>query len=143
MTFWKLGSRRAAAVRLAAAGSVLLLAPGCSALNPGSDEAAAMAGRFHQLLASGDSAAACELLAPGTIEELESGDPGSCAGKLSGLGLATASKVLEGRAYGREAQVKLDGDTVFLTRSGDRWVVTAAGCASRGERPYDCEVKGH
>jgi hypothetical protein len=41
---------------------------------------------------------------------------------------------------GRQAQVRLGGDTVFLARSGDGWVVTAAGCDPRPDRPYDCEV---
>ncbi|MFD1212413.1 hypothetical protein ACFQ36_10230 [Arthrobacter sp. GCM10027362] len=141
MAMRRSGPRRTA-VWLAGAAGVLLLAAGCAGLNPGSDEAAATARQFHRLLDAGDGAAACGLLAPGTMEEIENGSPGTCARKLSGLGLAKASKVLASKAFGREAQVKLDGDTLFLTRSGDRWLVTAAGCTSRGERPYRCQVRG-
>jgi hypothetical protein len=141
MAHWRFRIRPAA-VRLAGAGSVLLLAAGCAGLNPGSGEAGATARQFHQLLDSGDGEGACSLLAPGTTEEVESGNPGTCADKLTGISLAPASEVVQSQAFGRQAQVRLDGDTVFLTRSGDGWVVTAAGCTSRGERPYDCEVKG-
>lgn len=142
MTIRKFRTWRAPVLRLAGAAGVLVLAAGCSGLNPGSGEAAATAQQFHRLLDAGKAAAACRLLAPGTTEEVESGNPGSCAAKLSRLGLPPASQVLESQAYGREAQVRLDGDTLFLTRSGDRWVVTAAGCTARNERPYLCEVKG-
>ncbi|NKX52043.1 hypothetical protein HER39_16005 [Arthrobacter deserti] len=142
MRTWRFASSSALALRLAGAGSVLLLAAGCAGLNPGTGEAAASAQHFHRLLEAGDGSAACGLLAPGTAEEVEGGTPGSCADKLPRLGLGPAFEVVESRAYGREAQVRLDGDTVFLTRSGGRWVVAAAGCTSRGERPYDCEVKG-
>lgn len=41
---------------------------------------------------------------------------------------------------GGQAQVRTAGDAVFLALSGDRWVVTAAGCEPQGDRPYDCEV---
>jgi len=44
--------------------------------------------------------------------------------------------------YGQWAQVRLAGDTLFLAHFGDGWKVVAAGCTSRGERPYDCRVKG-
>jgi hypothetical protein len=142
MTIRRSRTWRAPAVRLAGGAAVLLLAAGCTELNPGSGEAAATAQQFHQLVDAGKTGAACRLLAPGTAEEIEGGNPGSCAAKLSRLGLVPAAAVLESQAYGREAQVRLDGDTVFLTRSGDRWVVTAAGCTARNERPYLCEVKG-
>ena len=42
---------------------------------------------------------------------------------------------------GRQAQVVTATDTVFLALSGDAWVVTAAGCTPRDDRPYDCEVE--
>jgi hypothetical protein len=142
MSIRRFRSRRTAA-RLAGAGSILLLAAGCAGLNPGSNEAAVTARQFHQLIGSGDGAGACGLLAPGTAEEIENGTAGSCADELSRLGLAPASEVLESQAFGREAQVRMDGDTVFLTQSGGRWVVTAAGCTSRNERPYLCDVRGN
>ena len=44
--------------------------------------------------------------------------------------------------WGGDAQVRLGADTLFLTRTDTGWKVTAAGCESRGEAPYDCEVDG-
>jgi len=36
----------------------------------------------------------------------------------------------------------MDGDVVFLAIFDGQWRITAAGCHSRGEQPYDCHVKG-
>src|SRR4051794_3294899 len=44
--------------------------------------------------------------------------------------------------WGGEAQVRLGGDTVFLTQTHAGWRVVAAVCEERGEAPYDCEVEG-
>jgi hypothetical protein len=56
--------------------------------------------------------------------------------------LPDARDVQESQAFGRGAQVQLDGDVVFLSIFGGQWLITAAGCQSRGERPYDCILKG-
>lgn len=44
--------------------------------------------------------------------------------------------------WGDAAQVRFTGDTVFLLRFPDGWRIGAAGCTSRGDAPYDCEVRG-
>jgi len=44
--------------------------------------------------------------------------------------------------YGQWARVVLSDDTVFLAAFPGGWRVVAAGCQSRGERPYDCTVQG-
>lgn len=115
---------------------------GCSSLNPGSEEAATVAGEFLQAVQAGNGAAACAFLAPAAVEETEDDEPGSCGRKILELDVPAAGTVTGSQAYGRNAQVALETDTVFLTRSGDRWKVLAAGCTFRGERPYDCEVDG-
>jgi hypothetical protein len=115
---------------------------GCSALNPGTDAAADTVQRFHDELAAGNTGQACALLAPNAVESVEEGEAGSCPDKLAKLSLPQSATVTESRAYGRSAQVLLQDDTVFLTRSGNEWKITAAGCTPRGERPYDCNVKG-
>jgi hypothetical protein len=115
---------------------------GCSALNPGTDAAVDTVQRFHGELAAGNAGQACALLAPNTVEGVEEGESGSCPVKLAQLSLPQSGAVTDSRAYGRSAQVLLRDDTVFLTRSGDEWKITAAGCTPRGERPYDCDVKG-
>jgi hypothetical protein len=121
----------------------VLVLTGCTSLNPGTEEATTTAQEFHSAIAAGDGATACNLLAPSAVEELEDGTPGACADKLLQLVIPGASGVTESKAYGTNAQVLMDQDTVFLTRSGDTWKVTAAGCTRQGERPYDCEVKGN
>lgn len=121
---------------------MVLAVSGCARLNPGTDEAATVAQQFHDRLAVSDEQAACALLAPTTVEEIEAGQPDSCPAHLAALDLPAASEVRQAQAYGSNARVRLDADTVFLTRSGDGWTITAAGCIPRGERPYDCEVKG-
>lgn len=115
---------------------------GCSGSNPGADAAAQVAVEFHEMVSSGDPSAGCDLLAPAVVEKLENGSAGTCDEKLSAMDLPPASRVTETKAFGSSAQVFLDEDTVFLTKSGDSWKITAAGCTSRGERPYDCEVDG-
>jgi hypothetical protein len=115
---------------------------GCSALNPGTAAAADTVQRFHDELAAEDTGPACALLAPNTVEGVEQGETGSCPDKLAQLSLPHSGTVTESRAYGSSAQVRLQDDTVFLTRSGIEWKITAAGCVPRGERPYDCAVKG-
>ncbi len=115
---------------------------GCAGSNPGTSEAATTALDFHSALGSGDYPRACELLIPAAVEKLEAGAPGTCAEKLSQLDVPVADSVQDSASYGRNAQVVMDQDTLFLARSGDGWKITAAGCTSRGERPYDCEVEG-
>ncbi len=44
--------------------------------------------------------------------------------------------------WGGEAQVRLSGDTVFLTETSAGWRVVAAACEAQLEAPYDCEVEG-
>ncbi|GLB66618.1 hypothetical protein [Arthrobacter mangrovi] len=129
--------------RVLAGVALALSLAGCSSLNPGTAEAADVASRFHADLASGDFQAACTLLAPGTVEKLEDGAAGSCARKLADLGLPGAGGVRSSQAYGSNAQVQLEADTVFLTLSGRHWKITAIGCTPRGEKPYDCEVEGN
>ncbi|MDQ4047110.1 MAG: hypothetical protein M3127_07085, partial [Actinomycetota bacterium] len=93
-------------------------------------------------LDSGDYPHACALLIPAAVEKLEAGAPGTCAEKLEQLDVPVAATVRNSASYGRNAQVIMDEDTLFLARSGEGWKITAAGCTARGERPYDCEVEG-
>ena len=44
--------------------------------------------------------------------------------------------------WGGDAQVRLSGDTVFLSRTQEGWKVVAAACTPQSEGPYDCEVQG-
>jgi hypothetical protein len=129
-------------MQVAALASMVLAVAGCSGSNPGADAAAQVAVEFHEMVSSGDPSSGCDLLAPAVVEKLENGSAGTCGEKLSALNLPSATRATESKAYGSSAQVFLDEDTVFLTKTGGHWKITAAGCISRGERPYDCEVEG-
>lgn len=130
---------------LARAGMLATLAlalSGCAGLNPGTEAAVQAVQQFQDELSAGNAGQACALLAPNAVEGLEEGEVGSCARKLAALALPEPGPVNDSRAYGSSAQVLLENDTVFLVRSGDAWKISAAGCTQRGERPYDCDVKG-
>ena len=75
------------------------------------------------------------------------------AGLLAGCGSGCPQGILDQAApaagavqgtqvWGGSAQVRLRGDTVFLSRFHDGWRVLAAGCVPRAGKPYDCELAG-
>lgn len=64
-----------------------------------------------------------------------------CPEAILAQNLPGAHEVRDSQAFGRGAQVLMDGDVVFLL-FGNRWLITAAGCQPRGDRPYDCTLKG-
>lgn len=118
------------------------------ACSPSGDAPAQAVQAFYAAVAAGDGAAACAVLAPAVIESVEEEYATSCADALTtgdvGDDLqdrAQGTTDPQVRVAGRQAQAVLGTDTVFLTRSGSRWVVTAAGCTPRPDRPYDCEVE--
>jgi hypothetical protein len=136
-------ARMPAALRLAATLlCVLVPATGCSSVGPDPARADSAAQRFHKDLVDRRPAAACELLAPGTEQELEQSAHTSCPQALADAGLPHAATVTTTDIYGSNARVVLEGDTVFLARFGTLWKVTAAGCEPRAGLPYDCDVKG-
>ncbi|RJL31842.1 hypothetical protein D5H75_18685 [Bailinhaonella thermotolerans] len=102
-------------------------------------EAADAARALHDALARRDGNAACALLAPRAAEGLETGGA-VCREEILRLDLA-GGDVREVRVWGRAAQVRTAGDTLFLTRFASGWRVTAAGCEPRPAEPYDCEVE--
>jgi hypothetical protein len=120
----------------------LMLATSCSTLGPDTAAADDVAVEFHRSILDGDGTAACALLAPATLEEVESTAGTSCPDAILDQDVPDADQVQESQAFGRGAQVVLNGDVLFLSIFGDHWLITAAGCTSRGERPYDCTVKG-
>ncbi len=118
-----------------AAGAVLLT--GCSSAHE--PEVARVAGTFEN--PSGDPEQRCDLLAPATLAAFEQGESAPCTDAVQDLPLEGGS-VESVEIWGRNAQVQLAGDTVFLTETGAGWRITSAGCTPRAEAPYDCEVDG-
>lgn len=140
-------SVRSGALVLAALVGVAL-----SSCAPPRDEATDTATGFYAAIADGDGDAACAALAPAVAAAVEddagspcpdaltSGDLGDDLRDRADAAGAASAGGAEVRVAGRQAQVALGTDTLFLARSGPGWVITAAACTARPDRPYDCEV---
>jgi hypothetical protein len=127
---WRSGASVAAAV---------LLLSGCSGAMA---SPVSTAERFEAAVGAGDYAAACELLTPESVNEVEGGSGQPCPDALETLEVPAATEVTHVEAWGRAAIVELDGDTLFLARTGESWAVRAAGCSEVPNGPYDCIVEG-
>jgi hypothetical protein len=122
---------------LAGAGLLAALLTGCA--SAGEPDVAKVATAFED--PSGDPQARCDLLAPATLATFESDSAAPCADALADVPLQ-GGQVGSVEIWGGDAQVRLGGDTLFLTQTDTGWKVTAAGCQSRRQEPYDCEVDG-
>jgi hypothetical protein len=89
-----------------------------------------------------DGTAACALLAPSTIAELEQSAGAGCAEAILDEDLPDPGTVRRVDVDGQWAQVVLDDDAVFLAVFPGGWRVAAAGCRPQGEHPYDCVLQG-
>jgi hypothetical protein len=134
-------SRAVTTARVTGLAAVLGLLTACASLAPDTDAAAVTATGFQHALADRDGAAACATLAPTTIESLEENTGEPCAQAVLDQDIPSAQEVITSAAYGQGAQVVLDHDVVFLAAYGDRWLITAAGCQARDNRPYQCSIE--
>jgi len=124
-------------VVLAGAGVLSVVLTGCSAASE--KDVAGVATAFED--PAGDPQERCDLLAPTTLAAFEADESAPCAAALVDVPLP-GGEVTAVAVWGGEAQVALGSDTLFLSETSAGWRVTAAGCESRGEAPYDCEVEG-
>ncbi|KOU65668.1 hypothetical protein ADK96_16515 [Streptomyces sp. IGB124] len=122
--------------------TAVLAAAGCGGPAARQDAAATAGAAFEAALAAGDPVRACELLAPRTRQQLEQEEQGACPKALASQGLPKTRDVQEVEAYGRQALVRLSGDTLFLSLFSAGWKVVAAGCTPRSDQPYNCLLKG-
>ncbi|MEU7075539.1 hypothetical protein AB0B30_36865 [Streptomyces narbonensis] len=116
---------------------------GCGGVGERTAAAREAAVGFEAALSASDTHRACEALAPGTLEELESDQP--CPAALAALDLGTVTdsgQPVATDVYGDQARVVFAGDVVYLASFPDGWKVTAAGCTPRPGRPARCEVQG-
>jgi hypothetical protein len=133
-------------VRRVAAGTVLVVSglvslTGCQ--SPQAPEAGEAATSFYGALADGDGAGACAAMTPTTRSELEKSAGKACPEAVLAEDLPMVRGVESSRVYGTMAMVTFAGETTFLTRFPDGWLVTAAGCSAPGSAGvYDCKVKG-
>ncbi|MFE7595643.1 hypothetical protein [Streptomyces sp. NPDC057494] len=106
-------------------------------------DGATQAGRaFEQALADADYRQACALLAPQTRQQLQENEHRLCAPALRDQALPTAGPVRATQVYGRQALLRLQNDSLFLSQFADGWKVVAADCTPRGDQPYQCSLKG-
>lgn len=131
------GLRRVLAL---SAGAALL--SGCSSLGP--DEAAAgeAAQEFFAAVRSGDGGEACNLLSEDVQTDLEQTADQPCSTAILEQDLPSAERVTEVLAFGRNAQVVMDSDVLFLSVADGGWKILAAGCRPRASAPYDCTLSG-
>jgi hypothetical protein len=122
------------AVALAVGAAVL---SGCSATQE--PEVQRVASTFED--PSGNPEARCDLLVPATRAAFEESESAPCTEAIQDLPLQGGT-VEAVEIWGGDAQVKLAGDTVFLTETSSGWRVTSAACRPEAEAPYDCEVDG-
>jgi hypothetical protein len=126
----------------AAFGAVVPLAAGCGGAGGREDAAAAVAVRLLTAVDTDDGAQACAVLAPDTRAELEDSAQERCATAILQEDLPAPATITSTDVYGQWARVVLTDDTVFLAAFPGGWRVVAAGCTARGERPYDCALRG-
>jgi hypothetical protein len=116
---------------------------GCAALAPDESSALDAADGFARAVSDGDGQAACALLAAGVVEELERSEGQPCPKAVMSLRLPPPGQERSVDVYGLNARVVTDTDVVFLSDSGGRWKVTAAGCdGASGDQPYSCIMTG-
>jgi hypothetical protein len=122
-------------LRALLAGAAASVLAGCSAMQLPDVERVAVE------FATGDPATRCALLAPATRSAVEHDEAAACAAVVGELA-PPGGDVQDVQVWGDEAQVRLGADTLFLTRTGLGWKVTAAGCTPNGEAPYACRLEG-
>ena len=120
----------------AALGLGALLVTGCASTQQ--PEVQRVATAFED--SGGDGESRCDLLTPKALAALEKSESQACADAIGQLPLQ-GGKVRAVQVWGGDAQVKLSGDTVFLTETHAGWKVTAAACTPNADAPYDCEVQ--
>ena len=120
--------------------AVPLLLAGCGA-PAGEGEVTGTAREWLTAAQAKDTARMCALLTPAAAESVATGDE-TCEQAVGDLDLPGGGTVDAVQLWSDEAQVRSREDTLFLTRLADGWHVNAAGCRTRGDRPYDCDVAG-
>lgn len=107
----------------------VLLASGCGSGT--ADLAGRAADEFSAAVASGDSERACELLTERARERVDCSSLDVPGGSVETV-----------EVWGDAAKVRTSADVLFLRELSSGWRVAGAGCESRGDRPYSCEVGG-
>lgn len=106
------------------------------------DTVASVSDRFYDAVAARDGAAACAVLAPETLSELEQAEGKRCAEAILAEKPPEVGAVESVSVFGTMAEVRYQEETVFLARFQTGWRVMAAICRPQPHAPYDCRLKG-
>lgn len=123
---------------LTACAAVVLAAAGCTS-SPHRELVSSVARTFVTDLERGDGSGACQLLTADAQHSASGATDLPCAKAITSI-TEHGSAVHGVQVWGDAAQVRLGDDVVFLRRVSGAWRVSAAGCTSRPEGPYDCTV---
>ena len=109
------------------------------------DAAGSAAQDFLEAVGARDGGDACSLMAPAARAELASSSGKPCDEAVLEEDLFAAPSPASTRVvevYDSMAQVRLDSETLFLSRFDGEWLVVAAACSARpGDQPYDCSIQ--
>lgn len=120
---------------------VLVLAGGLTSCAGSQDDAAtSVAQLLAAAVAGGHGDDACRLLAPAARTELEDSSGTPCAQAVLQERVGTGDPVGV-EVFDTMAQVRLEDDTVFLSRFDGDWLVVAAACTPQPPGPYDCDIQ--
>ncbi|MGW1024473.1 hypothetical protein ACWD4J_12305 [Streptomyces sp. NPDC002577] len=124
----------------------MVLTTGCGAVGERRTAAMAAAFDFERALRVRDGGAVCQVLAPGTREEVVQSAMKPCAQGVLDEEVPSADAVPGAvqsvDVAGRQARVVFPADTLFLSEFPGGWKIVAAGCTPRTQRPYQCRLKG-
>ena len=121
-----------------AVATALLLAS-CSGTQDG--PAADVAQGLLSAVDRGDGAAACALLAPAAVDELEQSSDKPCDEAVLEEDLGSGRTELAVAVFDQMAQVRFSDETVFLSRFDGDWLVVGAACIDQPAGPYDCSIQ--
>jgi hypothetical protein len=104
------------------------------------DDAMSVADGLAAAVGRGSGADACRLLAPAARRDLEDSSGASCDEAILEEPVGTGPTV-DVEVFDTMAQVRLQDDTVFLSRFDGDWLVVAAACTPDPPGPYDCSIQ--
>ncbi len=115
-----------------------LATAGCASVDSETSAAADVARKFVSAVQARNGLAACRLLSPSAEESLTSGGT-PCEQAV--LEVKTSGQPARTQVWGDEAQVRTNGDVVFLMHLKVGWRIRAAGCRPKQDRPYSCDMQ--
>jgi hypothetical protein len=111
---------------------------GCSSSRDATVEG--IAADFRGAVRAQDGDLACRQLSDAVRFQLELSSGSRCEVEVRDAGLPTSGTLREVTVSGTAAQVRYDDDVIFLGEFGGGWRIIGAGCLSRADGPYDCQV---